>query len=114
MNKRKQKVRLIDANALREKTYPLPCAIGVEHAVTLRAIDEAPTIDAVPVVRCMDCVHAGWWADDVKREQPMCMRCCEKRKPDDFCSLGEKIIGGEETGTATGGKRKGEIDAVEG
>lgn len=37
-------VRLIDANALRKKTYPFPCAIGVEYAVQLRAIDEAPTL----------------------------------------------------------------------
>lgn len=37
-------VRLIDANALRKKTYPFPCAIGVEYAVPLRAIDEAPTL----------------------------------------------------------------------
>lgn len=50
-------VRPIDANALRKKTYPFPCAIGVEHAVPLRAIDEAPTVDAVPVVRCKDCMH---------------------------------------------------------
>ena len=37
-------VRLIDANELRKKTYPFPCAIGVEYAVPLRAIDEAPTL----------------------------------------------------------------------
>ena len=37
-------VRLIDANALRKKTYPFPCAIGVEYAVPLRAIEEAPTL----------------------------------------------------------------------
>ena len=39
-------VRLMDANALRKKAYPFPCAIGVEYAVPLRAIDEAPTLNA--------------------------------------------------------------------
>lgn len=32
--------RLIDANAMRKKAHPFPCAIGVEYAVPLRAIDE--------------------------------------------------------------------------
>ena len=36
--------RLIDADELKKKTYPFPCAIGVEHAVTLREINESPTI----------------------------------------------------------------------
>ena len=44
-------VRLIDANALRAKAYAFPCAVGVEHAVTMREIDEAPTIEAIPLER---------------------------------------------------------------
>lgn len=28
------------AKRLKEKTYPFPCAIGVENAVTIRAIDD--------------------------------------------------------------------------
>ena len=36
--------RLIDADALKKTSYPFPCAIGVEYAVTLRSIDDAPTI----------------------------------------------------------------------
>lgn len=56
-------IRLIDANALRKKTYPFPCAIGVEYAVPLRAIDEAPTLtlntlrDAI----YQDAVAHGLW-----------------------------------------------------
>ena len=52
-----------------------------------RVIDEAPTIDAVPVVRCKDCKHrkektcfhpfAGMWVG------------CELNG-DDFCSYGER------------------------
>ena len=36
----KREVRLIDANELRKKTYPFPCAIGVENAVTIRDIND--------------------------------------------------------------------------
>ena len=49
-------MRLIDAEELKKKAYPFPCAIGTEYAVTLRDIDQAPTIDAVPMdfhERCM-------------------------------------------------------------
>ena len=42
-------MRLIDADALREQCDdPFWC-------VWLNEIDDAPTIDAVPVVRCKDC-----------------------------------------------------------
>ena len=51
--------RLIDANALKERAIRVSTA--KEHcyikAVGTREIDKAPTIDAVPVVRCKDCVH---------------------------------------------------------
>ena len=36
--------RLIDADALKKQSYPFPCAIGVEYAVIIRAINEAHTI----------------------------------------------------------------------
>lgn len=51
-----KRMRLIDADELKKKAYPFPCAIGTEYAVTLRDIDQAPTIDAVPMdfhERCM-------------------------------------------------------------
>ena len=59
--------RYIDAEMLKKKAYPFPCAIGVEYAVSLRQIDEAPTADVKEVVRgkwgmkadggiyCMEC-----------------------------------------------------------
>lgn len=40
-------MRLIDADALKQKAYPFPCAIGIEYAVTIRTIDEAHAIDPV-------------------------------------------------------------------
>lgn len=42
-------MRLIDADALKKEAYPFSCAIGVEYAVTLRRINEVPTVDAEPV-----------------------------------------------------------------
>lgn len=39
----------IDREALKKKAYPFPCAIGVEYAVPIRAIDEAPAADVQEV-----------------------------------------------------------------
>ena len=59
-------VRLIDANELRKKTYPFPCAIGVEYAVPLRAIDEAPTLTLNTLRDAIyeDAVAHGLWEDE--------------------------------------------------
>ena len=40
--------RYIDAEELKKRAYPFPCAIGVEYAVSVRQIDETPTADVVP------------------------------------------------------------------
>lgn len=46
-----------------------------------------PTVDAVPVVRCKDCKHEFGGS---------CIICgFQKRKPDDFCSYGERKEGAE-------------------
>lgn len=59
-------VRPIDANSLRKKTYPFPCAIGVEYAVPLRAIDEAPTLTLNTLRDAIyeDAVEHGLWDKD--------------------------------------------------
>lgn len=50
-------MRTIDADALEDKAkrYSLGYYEEDQWAVPLEAIDEAPTIDAVSVVRCKDC-----------------------------------------------------------
>ena len=53
-------MRLIDAdalktNAIRCETFKLHDAPVFLKAVGTKEIDRAPTIDAVPVVRCQDC-----------------------------------------------------------
>ena len=57
-------MRLIDADALmnkekkdREKGY-----------VDAKQISEAPTVDAVPVVRCRECKHLGFCGDATNLE----------------------------------------------
>lgn len=64
-------MRLIDADALKDMMlqayndalpeFDMPWKKKMAHSVTLSFmadIDEAPTVDAVPVVRCKDCKYA--------------------------------------------------------
>ena len=56
-------------------------------------VDLAPTVDAVQVVRCEDCVH---WDDDPDTygaddgPKGKCMKSFETMCADDFCSYGER------------------------
>ena len=76
-------MRLIDADALdymRVQIIHRDGTVGGWNAVVMSlTIKEAPTIDAVPVVRCKDCVHyykgwgeelchRGWTPKDVSAE----------------------------------------------
>ena len=60
-------------------------------------IEDAPTIDAVPVVRCRECVNC--LIDNTERKYHLCMRhnSISPRKVDlmDFCSRGERKEGAE-------------------
>lgn len=79
--------RLIDANALRAKCD------APHWCVWMSEIDDAPTVDAVEVVRCGNCKHYGW-------EQEPCygrvQRFCKLPKGltsvwvGSFCSYGER------------------------
>lgn len=56
-------------------------------------VNLAPTVDAVPVVRCKDCGH---WDDDPDTygassgPKGKCMKSFETMCADDFCSYGER------------------------
>lgn len=54
-------MRLIDADALQRFVIELTTEKGLSiiHAVFETTIQNAPTIDAVPVVRCKDCKYRG-------------------------------------------------------
>ena len=59
----------------------------------LHRIEDAPTVDAVIVTRCEDCVH---WDDDPDTygtdygPKGKCMKSFETMCADDFCSYGER------------------------
>ena len=61
-----------------------------------QCIDEAPTIDAVPVVRCREC---KFYRELRTKRHNQLMRLCYRMgkhdmeypvKPDDFCSYGQR------------------------
>ena len=65
--------RLIDANTLIKEA----CAEGAYGYVDAKQIVEAPTIDAVEVVRCEKCKHAIW------DEETKLWRCVESAEYDE-------------------------------
>ena len=62
---------------------------GIRKA--LRCIEQAPTVDAVPVVFCRDCKHCD--PENYHCDHPMSTAAPLRRKPDDFCSYGERKEG---------------------
>lgn len=84
------KVRLIDADALREKAEVIIDENYDDHVVVYAEdIDNAPTIDAVPVVRCKDCEYY----DGDECQCPYIFMSDGAHMypdPDDFCSYGER------------------------
>ena len=91
-------MRLIDANWVLDHLKPYEPSDeewivtgGTALRLICKAIDNAPTVDAIPVVRCRDCDHLFG---------TLCAVCgLLPRKPDDFCSYGERKegAGGEST-----------------
>lgn len=76
--------RLIDADAFLEKMKRTSRYFDVVFDV-----EEMPTVDAVPVVRCRDCKHCD--PENYHCDHPMSTAAPLRRKPDDFCSYGERI-----------------------
>lgn len=78
------KKRLIDANELIKEAN----ADGAYGYVDAKQIADAPTVDAVEVVRCRECKHCD--PENYHCDHPMGTAAPLKRKPDDFCSYGER------------------------
>ena len=58
-------MRLIDADAWEAFFYE---HMDDKHmAAAKNALDEMPTVDAVPVVRCKDCKYSEYWYKDKRR-----------------------------------------------
>ena len=95
-------MRLIDADALQklfnEVSSSLLCrrdlAKDTEHMVraflmVTEMIQDAPTVDAVPVVRCRECKYAKN-AKVNKKGLRICSASHMEIVDDDFCSYGER------------------------
>lgn len=91
-------MRLVDADEIRKKAVPHTRG---EHgynanirkwAVLVGDIDDAPTIDAVPVIRCQNCKRCDGFslADIQPNEIGICKINMMEVKPTDFCSYGER------------------------
>ena len=95
--KESSKKRLIDADRameiVRNQGIAHPNAYHLTNYATL-ILREAPTVDAVEVVRCRECKH-------YEIHKPKVLENCERNgyiipmKPDDFCSYGERKEGAE-------------------
>ena len=84
-------MRLIDADRLN-----LLLGISDRDIYAKYMLDKMPTIDAVPVVRCKDCVNGTFCLNSQGAEYVDCMLDdYSVRKPDDFCSYGERKEGAD-------------------
>ena len=81
-------MRLIDADALFKKKRVGTIGNLSGDFVAGFDIDTAPTISAVPVVRCRECVHNH--PEFVGNETQWCELCRTTINLDDFCSRGER------------------------
>ena len=90
--KQSSEKRLIDANVL--ISYIDECSqesrFRVYYGYAKSFIDDAPTVDAVEVVRCRDCKFGSW--DSEPDDAMVCMRTKDGfwRSGNDFCSRGER------------------------
>ena len=84
-------MRLIDADALKvvfeEKSSEAVCGVKLCKAIISR-IDEAPTVDAVPFIKCKDCVFWGIRIDTLKRGY--CRKYDHMARGKDYCAWAEE------------------------
>lgn len=92
--------RLIDAYALQNILLPITTALEHEYgslggAVSgcMKHIDNAPTVDAVSVVRCKDCIY---YHKEIGYGFGQCSKCSLMPYQDDFCSYGERKEGADD------------------
>lgn len=94
-------MRLIDADALMEKEHSLLGEGEVLHRIPPSHVDAAPTIEAVPVVRCRECKHFNLQThecenEDISTDHEGGASYSLNFYDDDFCSYGERKEDGNE------------------
>lgn len=82
-------MRLIDADRLLKMMAHWKPYMDMYYV--RRAVEHMPTIDAVPVVRCGECIYKGRVGDQII----FCKNFERDMIPDDFCSCGERKDGAE-------------------
>lgn len=91
-------MRTIDADKLVDMLYDNEFAALCPLDEVCGVIDACPTVDAVIVTRCEDCVR---WDDDPDTygadgvPKGKCMKSFETMCADDFCSYGKRKDGGD-------------------
>ncbi len=83
-------MRLIDGDELWERLNYEPWEHNADRdEIALPIVNAAPTVDAVPVVRCKDCKYGDY--DSKPNGAMVCLRTNDGfwRKETDFCSYGE-------------------------
>lgn len=93
-------MRLIDAEEL-ERLFNAQIEQGATDAFDAfdDALQDALTIDAVPVVRCKDCKHYDLGVClRIYSEGNAYVDAWQPRKPEDFCSYGERKDGADAEG----------------
>ena len=71
---------------------------GLDTDGMLHMVLKMPTVDAVEVVRCKDCIH--WYEPEevclkIYSDGAVSQYAWQNRNPDDFCSYGERKEKGE-------------------
>ena len=64
------------------------CDFGFSRENIRDLLQDIPTVDAVPVVRCRECKHCD--PENYHCDHHMGTAAPLRRKPDDFCSYGER------------------------
>ena len=91
--------RLIDADRALEIVYKRGIAHPNAYHLTnyaMAVLQEAPTVDVVPVVRCRDCIGRSTWYNDAEYGCAVCgMSGMYPKSEDGFCSYGIRKNGDE-------------------
>lgn len=94
-------MRMIDADAMKRVYQEVLCShvacidcslfMDDKYCRFETMLSEAPTINAIPVVRCRECKHCD--PENYHCDHHMSTAAPLRRKPDDFCSYGERKEG---------------------
>ena len=89
-------MRLIDADkTIRDLAAMKSVYDSISLDGMIKGLEDAPTIDAVPVVRCRDCLNGELCVNLAGAEYVVCKLDEQSvSKPDNFCSYGERKDGG--------------------